>query len=514
MKLLFSEYKKKVYGCYTGKNIGGVLGAPFEGLRQINNVEYYTQDLTQGPPPNDDLDLQLVWLNAVEKYGKFISANILGEYWLTYILPDWAEYGYCKNNLRAGLVPPLSGSVENPFGQSNGCFIRSEIWACLAPGRPEIATRYAYEDGIVDHYGEGVYAEIFFAAVESAAFVESDKYKLIDIGLSYIPENSMIARIVNLVIDDYKSGKTWQDTRMDILKVSPGTFGVQRQRLSEIPDDGISLENPGFDAPANLGITVLSWIFGEDDFAKTLCIAVNCGEDADCTAATIGAILGIIGGVDSIPENWRSPIGEQINSFCINELNGGLDIPRNVEQLTDRILMLAPVFLGKYCNVIYAEDVYEIETADDLYNNSNDEFIEGTCCCGSSKIPIIKLLEKGPYVVHYDFPVFMVDVDYIDGPYIMPDNPKKISIKVSDSLKFSGNNNQWVNLKLRVPNGVTVSPCTEINFPIRAAYKHEKKIEFEINTSQNFGLVDIIAEISINGRHSMGLVNIRLLTNN
>ena len=40
------EYKDKVKGCWLGKNIGGTLGAPFEGWRGVFDVEYYTQDLT------------------------------------------------------------------------------------------------------------------------------------------------------------------------------------------------------------------------------------------------------------------------------------------------------------------------------------------------------------------------------------------------------------------------------------------------------------------------------------
>ena len=159
MKLDFATYKDKVMGCWAGKNIGGVLGAPFEGLRQVNDISFYTQDLSMGPPPNDDLDLQIIWLAAVERYGRNVNASILGEYWLSYVIPNWVEYGTGKANLRAGLQPPLSGLVDNTYKDSCGCYIRSEIWACLAPGNPELAARYAYEDAIVDHEGEGMYGE-------------------------------------------------------------------------------------------------------------------------------------------------------------------------------------------------------------------------------------------------------------------------------------------------------------------------------------------------------------------
>ena len=82
-KMNLATYRDKVMGCWAGKNIGGVLGAPFEAKREEINADFYVQDLTQGPPPNDDLDLQIVWLAAVERYGRNVNASILGDYWLS-----------------------------------------------------------------------------------------------------------------------------------------------------------------------------------------------------------------------------------------------------------------------------------------------------------------------------------------------------------------------------------------------------------------------------------------------
>ncbi|MBE7050851.1 MAG: ADP-ribosylglycohydrolase family protein, partial [Ruminococcaceae bacterium] len=81
MKLGFKEYKNKVKGCFLGKNIGGTMGAPFEGKRGLIDLEYYTHDLSKGVLPNDDLDLQLIWLAAAQRFGKNVNADILAEYW-------------------------------------------------------------------------------------------------------------------------------------------------------------------------------------------------------------------------------------------------------------------------------------------------------------------------------------------------------------------------------------------------------------------------------------------------
>ena len=52
----------------------------------------------------------------------------------------------------------------------------------------------------------------------------------------------------------------------------------------------------GYDVPSNIAITLIGMLYGGEDFGKVQCIAVNCGEDTDCTAATAGSIWGIIHG--------------------------------------------------------------------------------------------------------------------------------------------------------------------------------------------------------------------------
>ena len=84
----------------------------------------------------------------------------------------------------------MCGDVDNTYKNSNGCWIRSELWACLAPGHPEIATRYAFEDAIVDHANEGmIMDELSQLTLQSDCVCKKvDREKLIDIGLPIIPE--------------------------------------------------------------------------------------------------------------------------------------------------------------------------------------------------------------------------------------------------------------------------------------------------------------------------------------
>ena len=80
-----AEFRDRVYACWLGKNIGGTLGMPFEGKKEINNVTFYTKLKEGEPAANDDLDLQILWLKAMEENNYRVDAYTLGEYWLKYV---------------------------------------------------------------------------------------------------------------------------------------------------------------------------------------------------------------------------------------------------------------------------------------------------------------------------------------------------------------------------------------------------------------------------------------------
>ena len=505
MILQLNEFKQKILGCWAGKNIGGTLGAPFECKRGVFDITYYTQILDGEPQPNDDLDLQLVWLNAIEKYGRNVNASILGEYWHSYIIPNWGEYGAGKNNMRIGLIPPLSGYVDNIYRDSCGAFIRSEIWACIAPGHPDIAVRYAYEDAIVDHSHEGVYAEIFCAALESAAFAENDILKLINIGLSYIPEDCGVAIGIKTVIDSYKSGLSWKEARRKLLTVVPGSFGMLGTLPENLTED-IPIGKIGWDAPSNIGIIIIGWLYGENDFGKSLCIAVGCGEDADCTAATLGSILGIIRGIDGIPKKWIEPIGDNIKTLCLNLTEQGLAIPKTIAEMTDRILKLTPIFLGSdICDFITSEKGYTISMleGDKLFNNP-------TRINAWVSKDFKDFLKQSPFVTKHDFTIFCTFLDYCEEPFIQENVPKKFRLIIENNLFKQ----QWLAIKWHIPKNWEISPGINLATSLEQYHCNIGRTEMEfiiIGKCLNQEKYDLFVEISSNGRHTKGIIPVILI---
>ena len=121
--MVYEKYRAKVAGCYTGKAVGGTLGAPIEGWDGPHHLEFYDPVPTT-MVPNDDLDLQVVWAMTIAAQPKpVVNSQILAEAWLKNVGFPWDEYAVAIRNLKNGIRPPFSGQLlcgrhgrDDPFG--------------------------------------------------------------------------------------------------------------------------------------------------------------------------------------------------------------------------------------------------------------------------------------------------------------------------------------------------------------------------------------------------------------
>lgn len=314
----------KVYACWMGKNIGGTLGGPLEGRMELLDIKGYTQSFVESVE-NDDLDLQLVNLHCVEQYGGRADVALLSREWLEHVHFEYDEYGHALTNMRRGMGSPLSGHFNNFFTDCMGSPIRSEIWAVICAGMPDLAAYYAYHDASVDHAGgEGVYGEIFFAVLESLAFEETDKFKLIDTALSYLPASAVVRKAVELLLECYHAGKSWVEARQAIL-------------------DRFAGDNFTY-APVNIAFTLVGWLY-EEGFTKQMLTTLNCGYDTDCTVATLGSLLGILYGTEYLDSYWTEPLGEKI---VVSKPVTGFNAPKTITELTERSIAARKLVQAHY----------------------------------------------------------------------------------------------------------------------------------------------------------------------
>jgi len=296
----YNDFLDKVHGGWYAKCLGGAAGAPVEGIKKIIDIndftEIYNPDL-----PNDDLDIQLLWLEVLETKGAHINSCDLADAWLEKCWYPFSEYGYFVKNYKRGIKPPYSGVINNSFFKEGmGCPIRSEIWGFISVGNPALAAQYAYMDATLDHADNSVYAEQFLAAVESMAFFENDMEKLFKIGLEYIPNSCKLAKCISMVTELYKNNNDWRIVRETVLR----HFG-----------------HPDFsNVTQNLGFVAIALLYGKNDIRRTINIALKCGYDADCTCASAASVVGIIQGYTALGED----ICELINDYFVV----GIDVQR------------------------------------------------------------------------------------------------------------------------------------------------------------------------------------------
>lgn len=319
-KIDYNKFLDKVHGCWYGKCLGGAAGAPVEGIKKIIDVndfsEIFNPDL-----PNDDLDLQLLWIDVLKSKGMVINSCDLADAWVEKCWYPFSEYGYFLKNYMRGIKPPYSGIINNSFFKEGmGCPIRSEIWGIISVGNHELASQYAYMDATLDHADNSVYAEQFLAAVESMAFVESDMNKLIQIGMSYIPDGSRLYKCFEMILAMYDNKADWIEARTAVLN---------------------KYSHPDFtNVVQNLGFVLIALLWGNSDMRNTINIALKCGYDTDCTCASAASIVGILKGYKAL----GSEITDLINDYfiCSVDIELESDSIRDLAETTAQLALKAP----------------------------------------------------------------------------------------------------------------------------------------------------------------------------
>ncbi len=292
MHLSYDRYLDQVLGGWIGKSMGGAVGARFEGNKgwiEISPDEMFPAQM----PPNDDLDLQILWLKVLEEKGAALTSDDLAAAWLEGCWYPFNEYSIFRRNWQLGIHPPMSGRFTNQFWETGmGCPIRAEIWGYVFPGAPDLAARYAAMDGTLDHTGQSVGGEMMLAAMASMAFFVPDVRRLAAMFMHYLPKGTPIERLTRAAFQAYDEGLSLRDARDRLMA------------LAGHPE--------ACDSQINVPFTFLGLLYGGNDLQETMLAALRCGYDTDCTLATAAALVGQILGASRIPEHLKRPVGDEL----------------------------------------------------------------------------------------------------------------------------------------------------------------------------------------------------------
>ena len=327
------NYSEKVYAGFLGMNIGIRLGAPlepgewsYERILQVHgDIKGYVKEYKMFSA-DDDANGPMFFIRALydDAYDRELNAEDVGKAWLNYCREGigmiwWGGEEESSEhrsylNLKKGIPAPQSGSVEQNgivLAEQIGGQIFIDSWGLMFPDNVEKAAQYAEMAASVSHDKDGLYGARFMAACISKAFSAKSVDEIIQTGLSMIPEESTYAKVVNAVIAFHLQ--------------NPADFRACRMYLEE--EWGYD-RYPGIcHIIPNAGVCILALLYGKGDFARTIEIATMCSWDTDCNAGNVGTIVGVLGGIDSIPTHYRQPINDCIVASSVSGYLNIVDIP-------------------------------------------------------------------------------------------------------------------------------------------------------------------------------------------
>lgn len=319
----FEKLLNQVYAAWLGKLIGIRLGAPVENwtFEQIRD----TYGRLNGYPvdygvfaSDDDANGPLFFAKAVERYGKDVTAEQMGEtllsvasighgfFWWGGIGVSTEDTAY--HNLLKGIKAPASGSIAvngKTMAEQIGGQIFSDCWGYVSAKNAQLACDLAAKMSSVTHDGDGIEGGKFVAACIALAFEETDVRTVIEKALTYLNPESDYVKCVLDVASMKDSGMSMEECRSVIF-----------EKYSYASYPGVCHIIP------NTAIMIMAMIYGENDFSKTLTMLCECGWDTDCTCGNVGSIMGALVGIEGIDEKWIKPIDDLlISSSSIGSRN-------------------------------------------------------------------------------------------------------------------------------------------------------------------------------------------------
>lgn len=320
-----------VHAAWLGRCAGCLLGKPVEGWRSYT-MWPYLKDLGRYPladyfrsdvpdeiyarypkvlrerayidrvthmPEDDDTNYTVTGLAVMQKHGRDFTPLDVGMFWLQNIPINHtftAERAAYRNLVNLA-EPPRSAMLRNPYREWIGAQIRADFFGYAALGNPELAAEFAWRDASVSHIKNGIYGEMWVAAMLAAAPFILDVHELIEIGLSEIPQNCRLSADIHQVV-------AWHDEGIDVAEAI--------ERIHTRWDE----DNPHHwcHTNSNAQIVAMGLLWGEDSFEPSICRAVQACFDTDCNGATVGSIVGMMHGLAALPPKWIAPLNDRLDT--------------------------------------------------------------------------------------------------------------------------------------------------------------------------------------------------------
>lgn len=276
-----------------------------------------TRGHVDGSARDDDIDYSILALHLLEKYGKSLQPVNVGEEWtgLLPLLQTFTAERAAYVNLAAGRGHPEVATYRNPYREWIGAQIRGDVYGYVYAGDPWSAASLAFQDASLSHVANGVYGEMWAAALVSAAFVSDDAAAAINTSLTVVPPKSRLSEAINDVVHMFDGGLDWEQA-LDRIRNTYGHYSW------------VHTIN-------NAALIVAGLLWGDGDYLTSVALTVMGGWDTDSNGATTGSVAGILAGNAALPRHIIEPLHNRTRSAMFGYDNS------NISDLAERTYALA-----------------------------------------------------------------------------------------------------------------------------------------------------------------------------
>ena len=267
-----------------------------EGYELRENWPETTSGNVNGAARDDDIDYAMLALYLLETHGRELRPQHVGETWLD-LFPLKQVYTAERAayiNLANGVAVPGTASHRNPYREWIGAQIRGDVYGYVNPGSPWEAAALAYNDATLSHTANGVYGEMWAAALCAAAFSAADAEEAITVALGVVPPRSRLHEAVAHVLGLYRSSATWEQSVEDI-RAAYGHYSW------------VHTIN-------NAAAVTAALLWSDGDWMTAVGRVVMSGWDTDSNGATVGSVAGILAGTAGLPTHVIEPLHDHTRS--------------------------------------------------------------------------------------------------------------------------------------------------------------------------------------------------------
>ena len=311
-----ADYADRLEAFWLGQTIANWTGRVTEGDRQA--APFYTDadwqtgtggqriDLVLNQDPwraDDDTDIEYVYLHLLNLHETSrLTPGQIADGWIQHINRFiWVSNERARELMDAGLLPPETStpSPANRFHLRIDAQLTTEFFGALAPCMPWVSLDLADLPIRTTATNHAAHASQYFVLLHALAPLVPDGLSDRDAVLwlnerarAYIPDESKAADIIDVVLADYLANPDrddWERTRdliYDRYQANASANGFRYQSWTE--------------SSVNFAAGVMTFLYGELDFVRTVRIGTLSGWDSDNHTATLGGLLGLMKGTQTL----------------------------------------------------------------------------------------------------------------------------------------------------------------------------------------------------------------------